>query len=136
MLSEKLIEYLKLPNEEKSKIDLNLRKQYAFQIWKKTIIALKELSWLAKTLPDKQQEMIFVDEGRDRAELLIYLLLGLDKIEKDRVYSYDELQELLGERRFRLLAKLHHRIDRILYPKKSVIEEMGDALETGLNDLF
>lgn len=57
-----------------------------------------------------------VYDDTHQIESHIYSLLGFNKIEMDKEYSHDELDEILGESRFKLLIKLHDLLDKILYP--------------------
>lgn len=66
--------------------------------------------------------IIMIDEDTeinlimDETESYIYSLLGLDKLEKDTSYNHEELHELLGEKNFKLLLKLHGTFNKLLYP--------------------
>lgn len=54
-----------------------------------------------------------VYDDTNQIESHIYSLLGFNKIEMDKEYSHDELNEILGESRFKLLIKLRDTLDKL-----------------------
>ncbi len=62
MFSAKLIEYLKSTNEEKQALDLNLRKQYDFQIREKVEEAISHFKLMISSHSEDQLKKIFNDD--------------------------------------------------------------------------